>query len=397
MTPAIRFGADRLVANPALLGEVRRVGLVTNDAARLATDARVHTRVALRAAGIPIVRLFGPEHGLGAVAADGAAVEDGVDPMTGLPVVSLYGAQMRPTRESVKDLDVMLFDIPDVGARFYTYIWTLFHVLEACAEYGVPVVVLDRPNPLGGALSRAEGPVLDLAHRSFIGDDAIPIRHSLTAGELAQLWRHERFPAAAVRVIPIDGWTRAMTWPALGLPWVPTSPSMPSYESAGLYPGVCLFEATNLSVGRGTPTPFQVIGAPWLHADAVRRAMAARASVALDPCEFTPSLGPHAGTRCAGLRVRCSDDGCVAPVALGLLLLAAVIETHHAQFRWADYPTAANPTGGGHFERLVGVSGIRAVLEASPETVDAALVRRWTEAGAWRDRVGDGGALIYPM
>ncbi|MBI5601416.1 MAG: DUF1343 domain-containing protein, partial [Gemmatimonadetes bacterium] len=262
--PTVSFGVDRLIANPSLLGAAARVGLVTNDAARLAANAARHARAALIAAGIPVVRLFGPEHGLTAAAEDGAAVTDGTDPLTRLPVVSLYGARMRPDAASLRDLDAVLFDIPDVGARFYTYTWTLYHLMAACAQTGTRVLVLDRPNPLGGELPSAAGPILDLACRSFIGEDAIPIRHQLTLGELARYWQREQFSQVRLDVIACDGWTRAMRWPDTLLPWVPTSPAMPSFESAQLYTGTCLFEATNLSVGRGTEAPFQQVGAPWL-------------------------------------------------------------------------------------------------------------------------------------
>ncbi|HEY9170955.1 MAG TPA: exo-beta-N-acetylmuramidase NamZ domain-containing protein, partial [Verrucomicrobiae bacterium] len=177
------FGVDQVLVTPGLLRG--RIGLVTNDAARTALDVRVRSRVALQGAGFKLIRLFSPEHGLGADTDDGAPVRDGFDPLTGLPVVSLYGNKLRPPRASLADLDAVVFDIPDIGARFYTYIWTLSHVLEACAEAGVPLVVLDRPNPLGGDLAAAEGPILDVArYGSFVGRAAIPIRHSLTAGEL---------------------------------------------------------------------------------------------------------------------------------------------------------------------------------------------------------------------
>ena len=192
----MRFGLDRLCAEPSLAAGAKRVGLVTNDAARLASDPTRRSRDALREvlrdAGIALVRLFGPEHGLSGAAADGTPVPDEIDPLTGIPVVSLYGARMRPTPESLRDLDVVLVDMPDVGARFYTYTWTLYHVMAACAEASVPLIVLDRPNPLGGDLTAAEGPVLDMAYRSFIGEDTIPIRHQLTLGELARLWQRER-------------------------------------------------------------------------------------------------------------------------------------------------------------------------------------------------------------
>jgi len=393
--PAIRFGVDMLAADLSLVGGVSRVGLVTNDAARLAGDATRHSRVALLDAGIPVARLFGPEHGLSASAADGTLVPDGIDALTGLPVVSLYGETIRPSAESLRDLDAVLFDIPDVGARFYTYTWTLFHVLSACAEFGVPLIVLDRPNPLDGELSRAEGPVLDLACRSFVGEDAIPVCHQLTLGELARLWQRERFADAKLQVIACEGWTRAMRWSDLALPWVPTSPAMPSFESAQLYPGLCLFEATNLSVARGTDAPFQQVGAPWLDVGAVLADLARRVpkGVEFDEVRFVPGTGPYAGEECRGVRVTVTSPNALRPVALGLLLMAAIASTHRLRFQWARYPTAANPGGDGHFERLIGQRDIRRVFDRAPQGIGADVVRGWTAVGTWPDRVAP--VLLY--
>lgn len=403
MHSPIRFGVDCLCADVSLAAGAHRVGLVTNDAARLATDPTRRSREALRDAlghaGHSLVRLFGPEHGLSGTAADGAPVDDAMDPITGLPVVSLYGERMHPTPASLRDLDAVFFDIPDVGARFYTYTWTLYHVLAACEAASVPLVVLDRPNPLGGDLSAAEGPMLDMAYRSFVGEDAIPIRHQLTLGELARLWHRERFPAATLRVIPCVGWTRAMHWPDTGLPWVPTSPAMPSFASARLYPGLCLFESTNLSVGRGTETPFQMVGAPWLDPAAVMRTLAHRTAiealpgVAFEAVTFTPATGPHATEPCRGVRVQVTDATIARPVAMGLLLMSAIAGTHRGLFRWATYPTAANPAGHGHFERLLGRGDVRRVIDMQPDAVDVAMVNGWTTTGDWRERVR--GVLCY--
>lgn len=393
--PPVSFGVDRLIADPSLLVGAPRVGLVTNDAARLASDAGRHARTALIAAGVPVVRLFGPEHGLTAAAEDGAAVADGTDALTRLPVVSLYGERMRPAAESLTDLDAVLFDVPDVGVRFYTYTWTLYHMVAACAQTGTRVVVLDRPNPLGGDLQSAAGPVLDLACRSFIGEDAIPIRHQLTLGELAGLWQREQFPKVRLDVIACDGWTRAMRWPDTLLPWVPTSPAMPSFESAQLYSGICLFEATNLSVGRGTDAPFQQVGAPWLDAGAVLADLARRVPKGVEFSEtaFIPVTGPYAGEECRGIRITVTWAGALRPVALGLLLMAAVASTHRLRFQWARYPTAANPSGEGHFERLIGRRDIRRVFDKTPQDIDAEQVRAWTEVGDWVERVEP--ALLY--
>ncbi|WP_461413064.1 exo-beta-N-acetylmuramidase NamZ family protein [Gemmatimonas sp.] len=396
----VRFGIDRLLDEPGLRSKWRRVGLVTNDAARLADTSAVLSREALLTAGIPVVRLFGPEHGLGARADDGAHVTDAVDPRTGLPVVSLYGERMRPARAHIEDLDVVLFDIPDVGARFYTYAWTLWHVLHACADAKVPLVILDRPNPLGGVLVMAEGPVLEPSCRSFIGEDDIPVRHSLTLGELARLWQREHCPAVALDVVGCEGWDRSQAWPAVGRPWIPTSPAMPAFESAIWYPGTCLFEATNLSVARGTAAPFTMIGAPWLHAEALAREVVAT-GVQITACAFTPAQGPFAGQPCQGVQLAIhpnEPDAIVVaqrlrPVALGLNLLAAIIELHPAEFAWARYPTAANPKGHDHFARLIGSNGVDDRLSALTPLLRQATIADLTRADDWSTRAS--AALLY--
>jgi len=390
----MRFGADQLCRDLTPLAGAQRVGMVTNDAARLATDASQHTRVALRASGVPIVRLFSPEHGLGANAPDGHAVRDRHDARTGLPVVSLYGEQLRPTPEQLRDLDAVLFDVPDVGARFYTYTWTLWHTVAACTDANVPLIVLDRPNPLGGDLARAEGPLLDTAHRSFLGEDVIPIVHACTLGELARLWQVERFPGARVTVVPMLGWSRANKWPALGLPWIPTSPAMPSFACARWYPGLCLFEATNLSVGRGTSRPFTCLGAPWLDADGVRAAMQQRTGLVVERVTFTPHADRFAGETCVGISVHDVAPDAIGPVALGLHLLAAVSETHGQTMQWVPYPTAANPGGALHLLRLLGQD---AVVEAvqQPASLTAQAVAQFTRANGWVERLRTAEALLY--
>jgi uncharacterized protein YbbC (DUF1343 family) len=389
----VRFGIDGLLAAPD--PPRGSLGLVTNDSARPARDPWTPGRLALLRAGFPLARLFTPEHGLGADLPDGAPVAHGADPLTGLPVTSLYGENVRPTPEALAGLEAVLFDLPDVGARFYTYIWTLFHVMEACAEAGVPLVVLDRPNPLGGNLEAAEGPILDVAaFPSFLGRAPIPIRHSLTPGELARLWREEWNLDLDLRVVPCQGWRRSMHWPDTGLPFIPTSPSMPSYESALLYPGLCLLEATNLSVGRGTHGPFQQVGAPWFEAEKTTRTINGLNLPGLraEPCAFTPALDPYAGKPCPGICLRTADPKSLRPVAFGLHLVGVVIRTHGEEFCWAPYPTAANPSGEGHFERLVGRAGIREALEVSPPNI-AERIAAWTSATMWRERVGD--ILLY--
>ena len=392
MTPT-RFGIDLLLADPPASLASARVGLVTNDAATTSVaspgGALVPSRVALLRAGVRLARLFSPEHGLAAAAPDGAAVDHGVDPLTGLPVTSLYGATQRPTREMLADVDILLFDIPDIGCRYYTYIWTLSHVMEACAETGTPLWVLDRPNPLGGDLAAAEGPMLDEARLStFVGRWSIPVRHSLTLGELARLWQEERGLDLALRVIPVAGWRRQEHWPGTGNPFVPPSPNMPSYETALLYPGTCLVEGTNLSEGRGTALPFRVVGAPWL--DGWRLAQdfneLALPGIRARPVQFTPSRGKHAGESCQGVMLHPTDPLRLRPVAAGLHLLARIIRQHPEKFAWLPYPTAANQPGFGHFDRLIGRLDVRETLAALPPDLPQ-RIQEWTQVPGWPARV----------
>ncbi|MBX3053919.1 MAG: DUF1343 domain-containing protein [Caldilineaceae bacterium] len=394
----VRYGIDMLLAG--MIGQIQgqRVGLVTNDAAATSatyTHMLTPTRLALQEAGVNLVSLFSPEHGLGAAAADGAEIGHGFDPLTGLPVHSLYGESFRPSAEQLDGLDLLLFDIPDVGARFYTYIWTLSHVMEACAEAGLPLWVLDRPNPLGGYLGDVEGPMLDEARIStFVGRWNIPIRHCLTAGELARLWHKEKEMALELMVVKMAGWLRKDHWPATGNPFVPMSPSMPSYEAALVYPGTCLFEGTNVSEARGTANPFQQVGSPWMDSLAVSDGFNAQAvpGIVARPVQFTPINSKYAGQLCFGVMLHGVEPERARPVQAGLVLLSEIIDLHREHFAWLPYPTAANAPGFGHFDRLVGQLHIRESLDAQLDNLRSQITG-WTAAGDWARRVGD--ILLY--
>jgi uncharacterized protein YbbC (DUF1343 family) len=388
-TPPVRYGIDMI--SPALEPQLRgkRVGMVTNDAATTGAAYApkvAPSRVALQQAGIELAALFAPEHGMGAAAMDGDTIGDERDPLTGAPVYSLYGDRFRPAAEQLAGLDLLLFDIPDVGARFYTYAWTLSHVMEACAEVGLPLWVLDRPNPIGGNLRDTEGPMLDPAISTFVGRWNIPIRHSLTLGELAFLWRYEQDIPLNLNVIKANGWQRAMHWPETGNPFVPTSPALPSYEVSLIYPGTCLFEGTNVSEGRGTSTPFLQIGAPWIDA----RTLSERFNqhqfpgVLARPVHFVPAASKHAGQLCHGVMLHTLAPKEVRPVLLGLHLLVDVIQLHPKEFQWLPYPTAANAPGYGHIERLLGRLDAREALQAQP---DERTLLQWTQTANWLQRV----------
>src|SRR5882724_995681 len=258
----LRFGAD-IFSQQANKYRDQRLALVTNEAAT--TIGGEPARQALLSAGFTIVRLFSPEHGLERRGEDGHEMPDGKDALTGLPVISLYGDKLGPDAADLADIDILLFDLPDIGCRFYTYLWTLSHVMEACERHRKPLLILDRPNPLSGNLDLAEGPMPDEERcASFLGRWSIPLRHSCTFGELARYWKAMRLPGLDLRVIGIQGWERNSFHRDWGIPFVPTSPAMTNGEAALLYPGLGLLEATNLSEGRGTDGPFRMAGAPWL-------------------------------------------------------------------------------------------------------------------------------------
>ncbi len=304
-----REGFDRLKGS--------RVGLVTNHTG-LTRDGRSTIDVLHHAKGVTLVRLFSPEHGIrGAVDAE---VPNSVDPATGLPITSLYGKNRKPTPSDLEGVDVLVYDIQDIGARFYTYITTLGLVLEAAAESGKKVVVLDRPNPIGGV--EVSGPARDADQQSFIAYHRLPVRHGMTVGELAMLYNGERKIGARLEVVRTKGWTRDMLMDETGLAWVNPSPNIRCLTQALIYPGVGLLEATNLATGRGTDTPFERVGAPWIEPRAFARFMnrARIAGVQFTPVYFTPSERQYKGERCGGVFITVTDRKALDPIRLGLEL-----------------------------------------------------------------------------
>ena len=266
---SIQTGAHVLRNNHFDVLRGKRIGLITNHSARVDS---VHLIDLLHTAPeVDLKALFGPEHGLRGDTEAGTSVTDTIDVRTGVPVYSLYGTENRPSDEMLAGLDILVFDIQDVGARFYTYISTMGRAMQSAAEVDIPFVILDRPNPLGGV--RIDGYVLDSLHVSGVGLYPIPVQHGMTVGELAGMIKGEAFlpglDSLELVVVPMTGWTREMLWPDTGVAWIPTSPNIPTFETALVYPGTCLFEGTSVSEGRGTDHPFLTIGAPWLDAKAV--------------------------------------------------------------------------------------------------------------------------------
>jgi uncharacterized protein YbbC (DUF1343 family) len=335
-----------------------RVGLITNHTGISATPGPAGDTLSTidllhRHEGIQLVALFSPEHALTGRAEAGIHVESGRDARTGLPIHSLYGTTQKPTAEMLSGVDALVFDIQDIGARYYTYVWTMALALEVAAEHGKKFVVLDRPNPIGGV--HVHGNVLDPAFRTFVGLHPVPMRHGLTPGELARLINGEFLGGRAdLTVIPVAGWRRDIWFDQSGLPWIAPSPNMPSLESATHYAGTCLYEGTNLSVGRGTTHAFQQIGAPWLDHDALVRRLARYQlpGVRIDAVTFTsqnPGDSKYAGVAVRGVRFTATDRVAYDPVRAAL---AALIEIHALHRDSLTFRVA-------HFDRLAGTDRVR--------------------------------------
>jgi uncharacterized protein YbbC (DUF1343 family) len=332
-------GLDRLKAEGWARLRGQRVGLVVHPAS---VDADLHHARDLFAHARPQVdlrALFGPQHGILGQTQDNMIEWRGfTDPELGIPVHSLYGEHRRPTPEMLDGLDTLVVDLQDVGARYYTFVWTLLLCLEACAELGKRVVVLDRPNPLGGVA--VEGNVLDPEYRSFVGLAPIPMRHGLTMGELAAFCRAWRGLDVELEVVAMEGWRRAMDFEATGLPWVLPSPNLPTVDSAFVYPGGCLLEGTNLSEGRGTTRPFEIFGAPFI--DARELAGVLRAwnlpGCRFRPLNFEPTFHKFAGQVCGGVQVHVTDRALFEPVVTYTAAIAAVAGLCPGHFAWKQPP-----------------------------------------------------------
>jgi beta-N-acetylhexosaminidase len=365
------------------------VGLITNPSG-VAADLTTTIDILHDHPDVDLVRLFGPEHGIRGKAQAGEHVEDSTDDRTGLPVTSLYGETRRVDPEMVADIDTVVYDMQDVGCRFYTYLYTLAYALEGVGQTDTDFVVLDRPNPV--APLGVDGKRVPPDEGSFVGDYRLPITHGLTVGELARYFNGEFDMGATLSVVELDGWDRSMWYDDLDLPWVPPSPNIPTLDTATLYPGTCLFEGTTLSEGRGTTKPFELVGALWIDGGEWAKALNGLdlSGVRFRPTHFTPTFSKHEGEDVEGVQIHVTDRDALSPVAVGLKLLLSTFSRHpETEWRLVD---------GMHFvDRLAAGEWLReTVADVDSETdVDRLyedIRKKWdsdlTEFASLRDTYG---------
>ena len=367
------IGLERLLDSQLETLSGKRVGLVSHPAAVL--PDYVHGLDALRARGVNITALFGAEHGFFGESAAGVQISNQIDQRTGLPVFSLYGDAYLPSAEALSLVDVMLFDMQDVGARFYTYISTLWHVMIASAEHGKRLVVCDRPNPLGGL--EVEGPLVAPEYYSFVGITSLPNRYGMTMGELARLFKDLTQADIDLEVIRMEGWTRGMWFDETGQAWVAPSTNMPTLATATVYPGMCLFESTNLSEGRGTTVPFETIGAPWLDAHALAKSLnnLDLPGVRFRPSFFTPASNLFAGEMCQGVQVHVTDRDVFRPVRTAVKVLQACEQANPDKFMFMPPRQAGQPAA---LEKLSGTDQVRRFI--SGELSEEDMFEQWSLA-----------------
>src|SRR5919106_4263866 len=323
----VKTGLDVLLSHKRALPSGKRIALLANPSSVDSSYQFIVDRF-LSEKGWEVKALWGPEHGLRGEMQDQELCDAFQDPKTGLPVYSLYGQNLKPTPEMMQEIDLVVFDMQDVGARYYTFIYTLSYVMEACMEHQKEVVVLDRPNPING--SDVEGPVLEPGYESFVGRYPIPIRHGMTVGELALYFHHEFQLNCRLEVIEMEGWSRNSFFEETGLPWIMPSPNIPTVDAAVVYPGMCLFEATNVSEGRGTTRPFEIFGAPWIDAEKFCRSLEAfeLKGVTFRPLYFRPTFNKFHKQLCGGAQMHVTDRRLFRPVKTALTILFVLLRDH---------------------------------------------------------------------
>jgi len=369
-------GVEVLLSDSLRLIQGKRVGLITNQSGR---DRRGTSTIDLlfHAPGVRLTALFGPEHGLRGAAQAGEKISSTVDSATGVPIYSLYGQTNAPTAEMLRDVDVLVYDIQDVGARVYTYEWTMALSAEAAGKLGKKFVVLDRPDPIRG--DRVDGNILETRFRSFVGQYPVALRYGLTPGELLRYLVGTGQVNADVTVVPMRGWRRSMWWQDTGIPWLNPSPNLRSLDATLLYPGTVFFEGTNATEGRGTDKPFQLIGAEWLSdAGAIARQMNALNLPGVRFDSTSRTIQNDAGYKFGGktipmIELSVTDRNAVRPVEVGLRLLRAIYVRHRSEWQWRP-----------SIDRLAGTDALRPAVEQG--TVDALLAKWSSEAEKFQEQ-----------
>lgn len=350
----------------------KRVALLTN-ATSISSSLKMDLDLLIEN-GFNVVKLFGPEHGIRGIVADGVKVENDIEPHYKIPIFSLYGKTQRPTSEMLKEIDVMVYDIQDVGLRFYTYIYTLAYMMEECGKNGIRMIVLDRPNPLSG---KVEGPVIKKEFESFVGGYRLALRYGLTVGELA-IYYNKRFNMNVdLEIVTMDGWKRWMYYDDTGLLWNTPSPNIPSFEHTLLYAGMCLLESVNVSVGRGTVHPFRYVGAPWINSKKLKNEMwvISHPGVEFRERDFIPLTSKYANEICHGLEFFVVDKKNMKPIELALGLISALKRVHPEKFEWDVSYHGAN--GRYHFDFLIGDDKYRRAIDNGKSVQE--ISKMWEE------------------
>jgi uncharacterized protein YbbC (DUF1343 family) len=373
----VKIGAEILIEKHLDLIKGKKIGIVTNHTGIL-PDGRHIVDVLNEIEGVKIVALFGPEHGIRGEVPDGKSISHGVDAKTGIPVFSLYGEVKKPTEEMLKDIDVLIFDIQDVGARFYTYISTMSYCMEACAEMGKKFIVLDRPNPIRGVY--VDGPILEPRFKSFVGLHPIPVAHGMTVGELAKMFNDEGWLENAVKadltVVKMENYSRKMWFDQTGLPWVKPSPNMMTLKTAIVYTATCFIEGTNVSEGRGTQHPFEWIGAPWIDGEKLAKELNyyKLPGVKFEPISFTPTdiekvtVDPkYEGEKCGGVYLNVYDREKFEPVKVGVYILYTLKKLYPDKFKWR---TAGQ-------DRLWGTDKVRLMIDEGKKPDE--IIKTWED------------------
>ena len=366
-----RSGLDRLLDEEFHRIAGKKVGIVTNHTG-VNRDLRLNFEILAIRPEVEVGAIFAPEHGVRGNVPAGDSVGDEKDPATGIRVHSLYGPKRAPTKAMLAGLDLIIFDLQDVGVRYYTYLSTMFEVMKACAKKQIPCLVLDRLNPIG---RRVEGNILEPDFRSFVGAYPMALRHGLTVGELA-LWANESFAIhAELEVVQCTGWN-GQYFDELDLPWIPPSPNMPSFATALVYPITCLFEGTNISEGRGTANPFEYVGAPWIDPLTLVKALEEEglSGVRFRPAYFTPTASKHAGKECGGVQLIVSDREMIDSCLTGLTLLSTIRSLYPEETEWWHVPGTTFPFG---IDRLMGTDKVRKGLELGEKP--GRLIKDWAQ------------------